>query len=128
MLKEGSRFDAEPVPGRQVIQALPFGHQPGASAAQASIDASGALLLTSQGSMAILPGDMGHDLENVAAAGVTAARVIVDPAFKEQFELGNNASERYKAILDALPSVFVGLEDRLPLVSIGSGATCGQGS
>lgn len=43
-------------------------------------------------------------------------RYIVDPHFKEQFEIAHMTS-RYSAILDSIPCVYVGSEDRIiPLV------------
>lgn len=44
---------------------------------------------------------------------------MVDPCFREQFELREQCSTpRYEAILSMLPRVYVGLSDRLPLVSV----------
>ncbi len=48
----------------------------------------------------------------------THARIIVDPGFKEQFEIGRQSTERYDLILAALPRVYVGQEERLSLVRV----------
>lgn len=46
----------------------------------------------------------------------SAVRYIVDPHFKEQFEIAH-VTDRYNAILMTVPSVYVGSEDRIgPLV------------
>lgn len=44
------------------------------------------------------------------------ARIIVDPSFREQFEIGKHATEAYEALVAALPRVYVGFDDRLPLL------------
>lgn len=41
-----------------------------------------------------------------------AAVYIIDPAFREQFDLAH-ATPRYQQILDAIPATFVGTEERL---------------
>ncbi len=44
-------------------------------------------------------------------------RVVVDPDFRQQFEIGKQSTERYDGLMAALPRVYVGQEERLPLVS-----------
>lgn len=43
----------------------------------------------------------------------SATRCIIDPCFREQFEIAH-ATPRYAAVLEALPAVYVGPEDRMP--------------
>lgn len=50
--------------------------------------------------------------------GARGCRIIVDPGLRDQFAVGRHATtERYEALAAVLPRVYVGHEDRLPLVS-----------
>ncbi|GFH07370.1 PDDEXK-like family of unknown function [Haematococcus lacustris] len=45
--------------------------------------------------------------------------IILDVNFREQFEIGQHATARYKSLLAVLPCTYIGQDDRLPLVHCG---------
>mmetsp|Transcript_11841 Transcript_11841/g.31036 ORF Transcript_11841/g.31036 Transcript_11841/m.31036 type:complete len:189 (+) Transcript_11841:1195-1761(+) len=54
---------------------------------------------------------------STGACGITGSYIVVDPCFREQFELrAQCATPRYEAVLALLPKVYVGHVDRLPLL------------
>ncbi|KAL6762030.1 hypothetical protein V8C86DRAFT_2523851 [Haematococcus lacustris] len=42
--------------------------------------------------------------------------IILDVNFREQFEIGQHATARYKSLLAVLPCTYIGQDDRLPLL------------
>ncbi|KAF5839832.1 hypothetical protein DUNSADRAFT_18494 [Dunaliella salina] len=54
---------------------------------------------------------------STSACGISGSYIVVDPCFREHFELRSQCTTpRYEAVLALLPKVYVGHVDRLPLL------------